>query len=42
MEAMGAQRRAKDAKEEPKGLPVGATFVHIFVIVAGFVLGLIF
>ena len=42
VEPKGAQRRAKGAKKEPRGLPVGATFVHFFVIVAGFVLGLIF
>ena len=38
----GAQRRAKGAKREPKGTPAGAIFAHVFVIFAGFVLGLIF
>ena len=42
VEPKGTQRRAKGAKKEPKGLPAGATFVHFFVIVAGFVLGLVF
>ena len=42
VEPKGAQRRAKDAKKEPKGLPAGATFVHFVVMFAGFVLGLIF
>ena len=42
VEPKRAQRRAKGAKKEPKGLPVGATFVHFFVVVAGFVLGLFF
>ena len=37
-----AQRRAKGAKREPKGSPAGATFVHFFVIFAGFVLRFIF
>ena len=36
------QRCAKGAKREPKGSPTGATFAHIFLIVAGFVLGLFF
>ena len=38
----GAQRRANGAKREPKGAPAGATFLHFFVILSGFVLGLIF
>ena len=38
----GAQRRAKGAKREPKGLPTGATFANLFVRFAGFVLGLFF
>ena len=42
VEPKGPQRRAKDAKKEPKGVPAGATFVHFFLIVAGFVLGLVF
>ena len=39
---MGAQRRAKGAKREPKGTPAGAIFTYLFVIVSGFVFQLFF
>ena len=39
---MGAQRRAKGAKREPKGSPAGAIFTYLFVIVSGFVFQLFF